>query len=142
MAKRLIYAIVGGLALSGCCHDMGSYLPPSHTQAEFASLPKPRHVKRAKPQHASNTVLTSSVVHPSDDEFFKLDLDSMEAINRAADDELKTKLVICRGCEQPAPDGQLNSIWPTRAAEGYLSIQRTLGTLSLPVNPTSSNGRQ
>jgi hypothetical protein len=146
MVRRLAYAIAAGLALSGCCHDIGSYVPTSNAQAKFAPLPNSHHVKRSKP--TTNTMLTSDAIPPSEDELSKLDHGSTEwyaaldAINRAADDELRKKLVICRGCAQPATDVQLSSIWPTRAAEGYLSIQKTLRTLSLPANSTSSSGPQ
>ena len=140
MARRLAFTIAAGLALSGCCHEMGSYVPPSNELAKFASHPKPHHAKRTKPRHASNLEVTSNVSPPDENGDPKLDTDAIDAINRAADDELKKKLVICRGCAQPAPNGQLNSIWPTRAAEGYLSIQKTLRSLSLPVEVSSSGG--
>jgi hypothetical protein len=144
MARRLACAIAAAIALSGCCHDIGSYVPPSNAQAKFAPLPKFHHVKRSKP--ISNTTLTSNAIPPSGDELSNLDHGSTEwyaaldAINRAADDELRKKLVICRGCEQPVADIQLSSTWPTRAADGFLSIQKTLRTLSLPANSTSSSG--
>jgi hypothetical protein len=146
MARRLAFAIAAGLALGGCCHDMGSYVPPSNAQAKFVLLPKPHHMKRARPRHTANTEVTSNANPPSENELSKLAPDSKEqladldAIDRAADDELRKKLVICRGCTQPAPDGQLSSIWPTRAAQGYLAIQKTLRSLSLPVESTSSRG--
>jgi hypothetical protein len=142
MARGLAFTIVAALALGGCCHDIGSYVPPSNAQAKFAPRPKPHYAKRTKPRRASTLEVTSTVIPPNENGGPKLDTDAIDAINRVADDELKKKLVICRGCTQPAPDGQLNSIWPTRAAEGYLSIQKTLGTLSLPVNSNSSNGLQ
>jgi hypothetical protein len=142
MARRLAFTIAAGLALSGCCHDMGSYVPPSNELAKFASHPKPHHAKPTKPRHASNLEVTSNISRPNENGVPKLDTDAIDAINRAADDQLKKKQVICRGCAQQAPDGQSNSIWPTRAADGYLSIQKTLRTLSLPVNSTSSNGPQ
>jgi hypothetical protein len=85
---------------------------------------------------------------PRADELSNLDpgskewLAALDAINRAADDELRKKLVICRGCTQTAPDDQLSSIWPTRAAQGYLEIQKTLRSLHLPVEFTPSSGLQ
>jgi hypothetical protein len=135
MARGLAFTIAAGLALSGCCHDMGSYVPPSNKLAKFTSHPKPHHARRA-----SKLEVTSNVSRPNENGAPKLDTDAIDAINRADDDELKRKLIICRGCAQQAPDGQSNSIWPTRAAEDYLSIQKTLRTLSLPVNSTSSDG--
>jgi len=93
--------------------------------------------------------VTSKAVSPSEDELSKLEPDSKEwhadqdAIDRAADDELRQKLVICRGCTQPTPDDLSGSIWPTsRAAERYLSIQRTLRSLSSPLESASSGGLQ
>ena len=148
MGRRLAFAVALGLALGGCCHDMGSYVPPSNAQTRFVLLSKPYHVKRARPRHTDTKELTSNATPLSEVEFSKLDPNSKEryadldAINRAADDELRKKLVICRGCTQPAPNDQLSSIWPTRAAQGYLSIQRTLRSLSLPVESTSSSGLQ
>jgi hypothetical protein len=144
MARRLAFAIAAGLALSGCCHDIGSYVPPSNAQAKFSPLPKPHQVRHAKSQHTSNAAVASNAISPSEDVLSKLAPDSKEwhyaldDINRAADDELRKKLVICRGCAEPAADDQSGSIWPPRPAEGYLSIQKTLRSLSLPVEPTSS----
>jgi hypothetical protein len=146
MATRLAFAIATGLALGGCCHNIGSYVPPSNAHAEFGPLSKPLHVKRAISRHISNTAAASKAISQSGDKLSNPDPDSKEwhdapdAINSAADDGLKQKLVICRGCEQPAPDDPSSSIWPTRGAEGYLSIQRTLRSLSLPVETSSSSG--
>lgn|ERR1700722_5236447 len=130
---RLAFAIAAGLALGGCCHDTGSYVPPSNARAEFGTLPKSHHVKRARSRRTRNLAVSSKDTSPSEEELSKLDPE-------AADDELRKKLVICRGCAEPAPDGQVSAIWPTRAAEGYLSIQKTLKSLSLPVEVTSSGG--
>jgi hypothetical protein len=105
-------------------------------------------VKRTRPRHTSNTAGTSNAISPSEDELSKLSPDSKEwnaaldAINRAADDELRKKLVICIGCAPPAPDDQLSSIWPTRADAGYLSTQKILRSLFLPVESNSSGGLQ
>jgi hypothetical protein len=146
MAARLAFAIATGLALGGCCHNIGSYVPPSNAHAEFGPLSKPLHVKRAISRPTRNTAVTSEAISPGEDELSKLDPGSKEsnaaldAINRAADDKLRKKIVICQGCEQPAPDSPSSSIWPTRAAEGYLSMQRTLRSLSLPVETSSSSG--
>jgi hypothetical protein len=130
---RLAFAIAAGLALGGCCHNNGSYVPTSNARAEFGPLPKPHPVKRARSRPTSNTTVSSKDTSPGEEEFSKLDPE-------AADDRLRKKLVICRGCAEPAPDDQVSAIWPTRAAEGYLSIQKTLRSLSLPVEVTSSGG--
>src|ERR1700744_2251069 len=100
MARRLTFTIAAALALSGCCHDMGSYIPPSEP-AKFASHPKPHHAKRTKPRHASSLEVTSNVSPPDENGDPKLDTDAIDAINRVADDELKKKLGICRGGPQP-----------------------------------------
>src|ERR1700722_15303093 len=120
MARRLAFTIAAGLALSGCCHEMGSYVPPSNEPSKFASHPKPHHAKQTKPRHASNLEVTSNAIPPSENGLAKLDTDAIDAINRAADDELRKKLIICRGCAPAARDGYVSSIWPTRAAEGFL----------------------
>ena len=142
MARGLAFTIAAALALGGCCHDMGSYVSPSNEPAKFASHPKPHHAKRTKPRYATSLEVTSSAIPPSENGAAKLDTDAIDVINRAADDELRKKLIICRGCARAAPDGYVSSIWPTRAAEGFLSIQKTLRSLSSPVESTSSNGLQ
>jgi hypothetical protein len=146
MTRRLAFAIAAGLSLGGCCHDgLGYFASRSSTLAEFGPAPKPHHVKRAKAQNSSNPAVTSSKnISPSEDELSKLKPYSREwhaaldAINRAADDELKRKLVICRGCT--APDDQTGSLGPKRAAGGYLSPDEASRAVSLPLESTSSGG--
>ena len=138
MARRLAFAFAAALALGGCCHDIRAYVPPSNALAEFGPIPKPSHVKRIRSRHPRKTTLSSYDASPREHELSKLEPHSKEwdsavdAINQAADDELRKKLVICRGCEQPVAEDQLSAVWPTRAAEGYLSLQRTIRSLSLP----------
>jgi hypothetical protein len=146
MARRLALAIAAALALGGCCHDFGSHVPISNAHAEFGLVSKLHHVKRARLRHISNTTVTSKAIPRGIAELSKSDPDSKEAapdtIDSVADDELRQKLIICRGCtEQPAPEDLSGSIWPTpRLAERYMSIQRTLRSLSLPVESSSSSG--
>jgi hypothetical protein len=140
MARRLAFAIAVGLALGGCCHDIGAHLPPSNARAEFGILSNPSHVKRVRSRHTGNTAASS--IPPSEDQLSKLDSKEWSADQeQIADDELRKKLVICRGCEQPATEDQVSAVWPTRAAEGYLSIQKTLRSLSLPEATLSSGSR-
>ena len=142
---RLAFAIAAGLALGGCCHDIGGHVPSPQVRAEFGPATKPNHVKRARSRPARNTAMSARDISRSEDALSKLDPNSeewqstLDAINRAADDELRKKLIICRGCEPPTVDDQVGAIWPTRAAEGYLSIQKTLRSLSFP-EATSSSG--
>ena len=150
MGRRLAFVVAAGLALSGCCPDGVECSIPRSTNARakldaLGPLPKPKQVKRAKARNTSKTALTSKDHSPSDDELSKLKPYSKEwhaaldAIERAADDELKRKLVICRGCMSPEPDDQTGSIAPKRAAEGYLSLE-TSRSVSLPLTPPSSDG--
>jgi hypothetical protein len=144
MARRLAFAIGAGLALGGCCHDIGSYVPPSSTRAEVGPLLKLHRAHRAKPRHTKYVGLTSNAVSPSENGLSQLDPNSKEwnaaldAISRAADEELKKRLIICKGCEQPVPGEQTGSIWPTRADAGYLSIQKTLNSLFAPTASPSA----
>jgi hypothetical protein len=140
MTRRLAFAIAAGLALGGCCHDIGAHVPASNARAEFGPLPKLSHLKRVRSRHTGNTAVSS--ISPSEDKLSRLDSKEWSAAeDQAADDELRKKLVICRGCEQPATEDQVSVVWPTRAAEGYLSIQRTLRSLSLPEANSSGGSR-
>jgi hypothetical protein len=147
MARRLAFAIAAGLALGGCCHDgMGFFDSRSSVMAEFRPAAKPESVKRAKTRSTSSTELTSKDLSAGEDELSKLKpysrewRDALDAINRAADDELKRKLVICRGCTQPASDDQTGSLGPKRAPGGYLSLDEVSKSFSLPPESTSSGG--
>lgn len=138
MARRLAFAFVATLALGGCCQDIRAYVPPANARAQFGSIPKPSHVKRTRSRHTNNTTFSSYDTFPSERELSRLEPHSKEwdaaldTINQAADDELRKKLVICRGCEQPVAEDQVVAVWPTRAADGYVSLQRTLRSLALP----------
>jgi hypothetical protein len=143
MSRRLGFVIAAGLAVGGCCHDgFGYYVPRSN--AEFGAFPKSHYAKQAKARSHSNPVVVSE--DPGENELSKLRPyskewhDALDAINRAADEELKRKLVICRGCTPPAPNDQTGSLGPKRAAGGYLSLDEASKPLSLPHESTSSSG--
>jgi hypothetical protein len=147
MGRRLGFVIAAALALGGCCHDGYEYsVPRSSVRAEFGALPKSHYGKQAKARSLSNAVVTSKDISPGEDELVKLRPYSKEwhvaldAINRAADEELKRKLVICRGCSPPVPDDQTGSLGTKRAAGGYLSLDTASKSLSLPPEFTSSGG--
>ena len=147
MSKRLGFVIAAGLALGGCCHDrVGYYVPRSNAVAEISALPKSHYAKQAEARRPSNAVATSRDISQGEDELSKLRPYSKEwhaaldAINGAADEELKRKLVICRGCTPPAPDDQTGSLGPKRAAGGYLSLDEASKSLSLTPGSTSSGG--
>ena len=145
MARRLAIAIAAGLSLGGCCHDGLGYSASHTTFSEFGPAPKPHHVKRTRARHTGDPIVTSSEEIPQNEaELSRLKPYSREwhatldAINRAADDELKRKLTICRGCT--APDDQTGSLGPKHSAGGYLSSDEASRAVSLPLGPTSSGG--
>lgn len=146
MARRLAFAFAAALALGGCCQDIRGYVPPSNAR-EFGPIPKPKHVKRIRSRHSSKASLSSNHASPSEHELAKLEphskewVSALDALNQAADDELRKKLMICRGCDQRVDEDQTSAVWPTRAADGYLSLQRTLGSLSLPEAAPSGGPR-
>lgn len=113
MAKRLVVALAAGLSLGGCCHDGFGY-PVWHSNglAQLRPIPKPHHLKRSKPANANTVTMAPKDIPASEDAF-----------SQSAEDELRKKLVICRGCETPAPNDQTGSIWPTRAS-GYLTVDQ------------------
>jgi hypothetical protein len=118
MSRRLVFVIVAGLALTGCGESARSVQPPTKGLASWdglGPLPKRDHVKRVKARKTSDAV-ASEDISPSEDELSKLNPYSQEwtavldGINRAADDELRRKLIICRGCMPPETDDQTGSI--------------------------------
>lgn len=131
MTRRLVFVFASSLALGGCCLGSGCYIqPPTGALASWDGLdpmPKPFHAKavRVKVQTPSQTV-ASKERSPGEEELARLKPYSREwvamltAINRAADDELRKKLVICRGCLPPEPDDRTGSI----ADGGYLPARQ------------------
>jgi hypothetical protein len=120
MSSRLVFVIGAGLALSGCCLESGRYIqPPTNALASWDGrrpLPKRDHIKGVRVKVWKTEAATSKQSSPSEEELSRLTPYSKEwatvlnAINRAADDELKRKLIICRGCLLPQPDDQTGSI--------------------------------
>jgi hypothetical protein len=131
MSRRLVFVFAAGLALGGCCLGSGCYIqPPTGALASWDGLgPAPKRFQaravRVKVQTTSETV-ASGESSPSEADLAKLKPYSKEwtamlgAINRAADDELKKKLVICRGCLPSEPDDRTGSI----ADGGYLPARQ------------------
>ena len=155
MNGRLIFVIAAGLALSGCCIDgSGCYVsyvqPPTTALVSWdglGPLPKRNTVKKPAKRvpKTSVAVAASEDKSPSEEELSKLKPYSKEwgaaldAINRAYDDKLRKKLIICRECMPPESDDQTGSIGPKRAAEGYLSLEASR-SVSLPLMSPSSDG--
>src|SRR5882724_9524753 len=123
MSTRLVIAVAAGLSLSGCCIGSGCYIPlPATTPLAWDGLGSPptRHpLKRAKVRKAIEEVAAQDD-SPREEDLAGLKPYSKEwgavrdAIDRAADAKLKTKLVICRNCMALESDDQTGSI-------GYLS---------------------
>ena len=118
MSRRLVFVIVAGLALTGCGESARYVQPPTKRLASWdrlGPLPKRNHVKRIKVRNTSEDVVSRDR-SPSEDELSKLKPYSQEwtavldGMNRAADDELRRKLIICRGCMPPETDDQTGSI--------------------------------
>lgn len=134
MNGRLAVAIAAGLALGGCCLDgNGCVVPPTTALASWDGLgllPKPAKVKRAKrAPKTSVAVATSEDKSPGEEELSKLRPYSREwsvvldAINRADDDKLRKKLIICRNCMPPEAEDRTGSIAARREAGGYLPFR-------------------
>ena len=121
MSRRLVFVFAAGLALSGCCLGSGCYIPPpTGALASWDGLgPNPArfHAKVVKAKfQAPSPAAASKEGPPNDAELAALKPYSKEwtamlnAINRAADDELRKKLVICQGCLPPEPDDHTGTI--------------------------------
>jgi hypothetical protein len=118
MSRRLLFVFVAGLALSGCA-ESGRYIqPPTNALANWDGLgpvPKRNRVKPVKVRKTSEDVVSRDN-SPSEDELARLKPYSQEwtalldGINRAADDKLRRKLIICRGCMPPEAGDQTSSI--------------------------------
>ena len=120
MSRRLAFVTAAGLALSGCCLNAnGCYIPPPAGMLTswdgLGPLPERHHAKPAKVRKTIATVAPADD-SPSEEDLAKLKPYSkewgaaLEAMNRAADAKLKTKLVICRDCMPLAPNDQTGSI--------------------------------
>ena len=119
MSRRLAFVIAAGSALGGCCMGSGCYIQPQTYALTswdgLSSLPKRNNVKPVKVRKTSDDVVSRDS-SPSEDELSRLKPYSQEwtaaldGINRAADDKLRRKLIICRGCMPPETDDQTGSI--------------------------------
>ena len=128
MSRRLLSVIVAGLALSGCAEGARYVQPPTDGLASWDGLgpvPKRNHVKRLKARKTSDAVASKDSSR-TEDELSELKPYSQEwtavldGINRAADDKLRRKLIICRGCMPPETDDQTGSM----AVGGSLSFRQ------------------
>ena len=158
MTRRLIFVIAAGLALSGCCFDgSGCYVHYAQPRAialaswgGLGPLPRSNTIKRRPKKIPNNSVAVAAPEDkslPNEEELTKLKPYSKEwgaaldAINRAYDDRLKRKMIICRDCMPREPDDQTASMGSKRAAEGYLSLEASR-SVSLPLMSPSSDGPQ
>jgi len=156
MNRHLFFVVAAGLALGGCCFDgSGCYVrtvqPPAIALASWDGLgPLPRRStvkKRARkiPNTSVAVAAPEDKSLPGEEELARLKPYSREwgaaldAINRAYDEKLRRKLIICRDCMAPEPDDRTGSIGPKRAAEGYLSLEASR-SVSLPLMSPSGNG--
>jgi hypothetical protein len=132
MSRRLVFVIVAGLALSGCCLGSGCYIqPPTGALASWdglGPLPKRHNVKPAKVRKTSEAV-ASNDDSPKEEELEGLRPYSKEwwavrnAIDHADDVRVSRIIIICRDCmPSKPPDDQTGSIAPKRAAGDYLAF--------------------
>lgn len=126
MSRRIVFVVAAGLALSGCCLETRNYLqPPPKALASWDRPGPKRHVKRLTVRKSTEAA-ASKESSPSEEELSKLKPYSKEwtaalnAINRAEDEKLKGKLIICRDCLPPEPTDQTGSI----AAGGYIPARQ------------------
>jgi hypothetical protein len=124
MSRRLIFVIAAELFLGGCCREPGRFIePPVNAMSgwnvpyrnSYAPLPKRHHAKRVVVRKVSEAPAVDDA-SPTEQDLAKLRPYSKEwgaaldAMNRAADEKLRRKLIICRGCMLPEPDSQTGSI--------------------------------
>jgi hypothetical protein len=129
MSRQLVFLIVAGFALSGCCAGSERYVKPAtNVLADWDGLrplPERNKVKRVNVRKKSADVALEENL-PNEDELSKLKPYSKEwtavlnAINAAADDKLKKQLIICPDCMRSDPEDKTGSI----AAGGYLPSRR------------------
>src|ERR1700688_1690236 len=120
MSGRLALVIAAGLALTSCCKNgNGCYIPhptgPMARRAGLGPVPERHHAIPAKVRKTISAV-APEVDSPNEEDLAKLRPYSKEwgaaldAMNRAADAKLKTKLIICRDCMPPESDDRTGSI--------------------------------
>jgi|KBSSwiStaDraftv2_1062776.scaffolds.fasta_scaffold1917317_1 hypothetical protein len=111
MSRRAVFVLAASLALGGCCFD-GCYMPPPTGPLAswdgLGPMPKPFHAKLVRVKaHPPAQVVAAAASVPSEADLANLKPYTKEwsimlnAINRAADEELMRKLEICQGCLPP-----------------------------------------
>jgi hypothetical protein len=120
MARQSAFALALVLFLGGCCHDRLGYSAMYPVKyAEIRPRPKSHRVKPARVRNANNSIVMFE--------------DALSGeYDASADDELKRKLVICRGCGPPTSDSRTSSIWPTSSASNFTVDQLSQLFPSLP----------
>ena len=133
MARQLAFALAVGLSLGGCSHDIAAHDPSLSARAEFGRVLRPHHAKRVKLRHVIKAQMPVEEITSRTDE--PLD---------PAEDELSKKLVICRGCEEPAPSNPANALWP-KSTVIHLTVDQVstlFPTQKLSPPQPMSGGRQ
>ncbi len=121
MSKQSAFLIAAALALSGCSHECGGYMPPPTTRltswdglGQFPTGDKVRSTKarrESEPEAASGAAPEESqlaALQPYSQEWWSVH----DAIDRAADARLAKKMVICRDCMPSKPEDQTGSVAP------------------------------
>jgi hypothetical protein len=112
-AKRLAIAIAAGVTLGGCCHDGFGY-SHSNALAQFHPTPKPHFQKWSKPPTVSRNAAKPKEISANEDE-----------LSDSANAELRKKLVICRGCEDPPTNDPPKAVWPNSSVSNLTVDQVT-----------------
>jgi hypothetical protein len=128
MARQSTFALVAGLALAGCCHNGFDYPASPIALAQF-HLPSKLHLRKQ---------LNYGIVSRRRVTTKRLPISSGDA-SEFADEDLKKKLTICRGCEDSPPNNHPNSVWP-KSASGNLTVDQ-VSTL-FPNRSISSGGQR
>jgi hypothetical protein len=124
MSKRLAFAITAGLVLSSCSHESGCYLPHTNTPlTSWDGLGSDPTAKDAKPPKArqstrAHAVESTAPEAPPPEEAALAGLKPYSAewwsvrdsIDRAAEDKLAKRLIICRDCMPTKPNDLTGSI--------------------------------
>ncbi len=120
MARRIVILLAMALCLCGCCRETRGYAQSSKNagleRGARAAVPvflptphRPGNLRGASTGAANMPQVTRDEV-PTEADLAKLKPYSkewgaaLEAMNRAADERLSKKLIICRGCLSPADE--------------------------------------
>ena len=126
MARRFVFVLAAALSLCGCCREPGSFSPHSvRAVSNWDGLAPAPDQGRMPRRHgdiggararAIDAQQIAAEADPFDEDPSKLRRYSKEwvaafdASNRAADERLNKKLVICRGCLSPEINDPTGSI--------------------------------